>query len=169
MRAVLYRLAKRWHAGCLAAGVLLSIAACGSTPAQRPVVLPTGTAGNVILRTDRLLYGASQPVGASITNASKTTYYAMDGQSGCTILHLQELVGAAWRDVMPCATGQPPTMLAIAPQSTEPLTFAPGNAPDNANAWQAGVYRLALAIGTKPSGSDATTLVYSPGFQIVGP
>ncbi|GAC1454294.1 MAG: hypothetical protein PVSMB4_14920 [Ktedonobacterales bacterium] len=168
MRALLSRMARHWHEGCLAAVVAFSIAACGTTPVRKPVVLPTGTAGNVILRTDELRYRISQPVGATISNVSKTTYYAMDGQSGCTILHLQELVGTVWRDVMPCATGQPPTVLALAPKSSEPLTFAPGNAPDNANAWQPGVYRLALAIGTTPSGSDATTLVYSPGFEIAG-
>lgn len=167
MRELVRRVGMTWRECCLAGAVLLFIAACGTTTAPRSVVLPAGTPGSVLVRTDRLLYHISQPIGATITNSSKTTYYAMDGQSGCTILHLQQLVGATWRDVMPCATGQPPVILALAPKATEPLTFAPGNAPDNVNAWQPGVYRLALAIGIKSNGSDATTMVYSPGFQVV--
>jgi hypothetical protein len=119
-----------------------------------------------MLITDRQSYEASQPIGVTVQNTSGTAYYAQDGQSACTILALQELIKQTWRDEMPCASGQAPTVLLVAPNSSVPFTLAPGNAPDDPNAWAAGIYRLALILNTKPDATGSTIQVYAAAFQV---
>jgi hypothetical protein len=145
---------------------LIGLSACGTSAHPTVLVLPTATNLAVILTTDRPLYHVAQPIGVNIQNQSASAYYALDNHSSCTVVQLQERLQGSWVDVMPCSAGAQGHALEIAPKLSFPLTLAPGNAPDNANAWQPGVYRLALTYGTKADGSGATALCFSVGFQV---
>lgn len=149
----------------LALLLALVAAGCGSTHIT-VVTVPTATHLSVTLTTDFASYSVSQAIGVTVTNAGKRALYAVDNHTQCTILQLQEQVRGAWTDIMPCNTGQPVNVLEVAPGSGVPYTLAPGNAHGNPNAWDPGVYRVALLLGTKADGSNLTTSVYSAGFVI---
>ncbi len=152
----------------IGAGVLVGMSACAPSTQRPEIPLPTGTAQSVIITTDRPSYRSSEPIGVTIQNSSAAGYYAFDNHSVCTIIQLQERLHGAWQDVLPCVNGPPPRVLQIAPHASFPLTLAPGNALGDVNAWQPGVYRIALTYGTKADASDASTQSYSAGFQIGG-
>jgi hypothetical protein len=149
--------------------LLLALAACGSATHTSLAPLPAGSSGSVTLQTDVSSYSTSQPIGVTLHNSGKSTYYVQTGQSECTPLQLQLQVGTGWQNVMPCPSSQQPQSSAVTPGLTEPFTFAPGNAPGDSNAWEPGVYRFALQLTTSANGSGTATLVYSPGFRIVSP
>lgn len=153
-------------AACLLGAALFGATSCGINAQYHPVALPTGTTFSVLLTTDRNHYGINQPIGVTVQNTSATTYYAADSQSACTIVQLQQLIKSDWQNVMPCTTGQSPTVLLIAPRSSVPLTFAPGNTNDDPNAWQPGTYRVALPVLTKPDSSGPMIQIYSAAFQV---
>ena len=165
LRALPRRMPQRMPALPLALLVTLVTAGCGTTHTT-PVVLPTATAQSVTLTTDFTTYSASQAIGVTVTNGSKRAYFAPDNHSECTVLQLQEQVRGVWTDVMSCNTGQPVTVLQVTPGPGVPYTLAPGNAKGNPNAWDPGVYRVALLLGTKADGSNLTTAVYSAGILI---
>jgi hypothetical protein len=151
---------------CLGIATLAGVAACGSKSTAKPVFLPTGSTSSLVLSADRATYGASDPIGVTLHNTGGQAYYALDGHSACTILRLQQQVGGSWQDVMPCTNGQPAKVLQIAPRSSVPFTFAPGNARGDPNAWTAGVYRVAVDVRTSASGSGPTATIFSAGFQV---
>ncbi len=139
--------------------------ACGTISQQVAVVLPTRTASEVALVTDSPAYLISQAIGVNLQNASAKTLYAVDGHTACTILQLQQKVGGTWQDAMPCTSRQAPRVLAIPARTTEPYTFAPGNAPDNQNVWAPGTYRVAFTFGPDAT-HPGTTQIFSAGFEI---
>lgn len=163
------RPAPRWaHGGLLSATALvlaLLAAGCGSAHTAA-VVLPTATRSSVAITTDFASYSVSQAIGVTVMNSAKVAYYGADNHTECTVLQLQEQVRGVWTDILPCATGQQADVLEIAPGAGVPYTLAPGNAHDSPNAWDPGVYRVALLFGAKADGSNLTTTVYSAGFQI---
>jgi hypothetical protein len=161
-------IARRALAICLVSAALAGAAACNAGSQRHPAPLPTGTSFSVSVTTDRAYYGINQPIGVTLQNTSATSYYAADGKSACTIVELQELIKGAWQDEMPCATGQAPTILLIAPHTSVPFTLAPGNARDDPNSWQPGTYRVALVLLTKPDPSGSTVQIFSAAFQVSG-
>jgi hypothetical protein len=120
------------------------------------------------LATDRAGYGVSQPIGVTVQNSGATGYYAQDGHSACTILELQQLVRGKWLDEMPCTSSQPPNLLVVAPHSSVPFTFAPGNARGDPNSWALGIYRVAMVLRTAPTDAVNIIQVYSTAFQVAG-
>lgn len=159
----------RLLAACVSTAVLASIAGCGA-PRQhvQQTPLPTATTLSVRIATDRSQYGISRPIGVTVQNTSGTTYYATDGHSACTIVQLQQLVKGVWQDMMPCASGQTPNVLTVAPRLSEPFTLAPGNNPNDANAWTPGIYRVALSANAKPDNTGQEIQAYSAAFQVIG-
>ena len=149
--------------------LVLAVVGCGSTPSKPQATLPPGSSGSVNVLADNASYRTTQPIGVTIRNSSKTTYYVQAGQSECTPLQMQVQVGTTWQNVMPCLSGELAQAAAVTPGLVEPFTFAPGNAADDHNAWAPGVYRFVLQLTTSANGSGATTLVYSPGIRIVAP
>jgi hypothetical protein len=132
--------------------------------------MPTATPGEVTLTLDRSAYTPNLPFGITLKNNAKTTFYAYDGRTGCTFLELQEFVAAkgAWTPVNLCTTGDPPKPFAIPGSVSEPFTFAPGNAPGDANSWQDGTYRVVLTYNTQQDGTGTSQIVYSQGVVVQG-
>jgi hypothetical protein len=150
-------------------GLIAALAACGGTPPKPLATLPSGSTGSVKLQSDLTAYRTTQPIGITLHNTGKTTYYVQTGQSECTPVQMQRQVGATWQNVMPCSATAQSHVSAITPGLAEPFTFAPGNAPSDPNAWAPGVYRFALQLTTSANGAGATTLVYSAGVRISAP
>lgn len=165
----------RWWQSLLLAGMVLmmsTVAGCGTSAKVKSVVLPTASAGDVTITVDRQHYRVSEPVGVTVTNATKTAYYAMDGRSACTFLQMQRLDTQThtWISVFGCPTlsVNPPHPRLIPPSAALPYTVAPGDAPSNPNAWQVGVYRVALQYSAQVDGSGANQISYSAGFIVQG-
>jgi hypothetical protein len=151
----------------LLAGIALLSSACASSTVKT-VIIPTASPGDIILTLDRPKYTAHQPLGVTITNHSKHTYYAKDGLSACTYLQLEwfDANKNAWVPVDGCTTPNPGQMRQISAGLSLPYTLAPGDSPADANAWVPGVYRVSLSYGAAADGSGTLTPVYSQGFQI---
>ena len=150
-------------------GMLVALAGCGTTKTTALAPLPAGSTGSVTIQTDIATYRTAQPIGVTVHNASKSTFYVLTGQSECTPLQMQRQVGATWQNVMPCTASEQPQSAAVTPGLIEPFTFAPGNAPSDPNSWVPGVYRFALRLTTAAGSSGTATLAYSPGIRIVAP
>lgn len=147
---------------------LFVVNACATTARSTAIVIPTATSANIIVTTDFTTYHAGQAIGVSVRNVSPSAYFATDAHTACTIVTLQQSLRGQWVSLMPCQSGQSAHVLLIAVHSTVPYTLAPGNAAGNPNAWAPGVYRIALAFGLRPDGSDAGDhVVYSAGFTVI--
>jgi hypothetical protein len=146
-----------------------ALTGCGNTTHTTAAPLPSGSTGNVSIQADATSYRTTQPIGITLHNAGKTTYYVQTSQSECTPIQMQRQVGTTWQNVMPCSSAVQPQNAAVPPGLVEPFTLAPGNATDNPNAWAPGVYRFALQLTTAANGSGAATLIYSPGVRILVP
>lgn len=154
--------------------VVLSLAACDSSTAKT-IAAPTATTEDVTIAMDRTTYGVTEPIGVTITNAGKSDYYAATGRSGCTFLQLEEYNAAknTWTPVFGCQSGEQAQTLQIPGKShnnnkdfTEAFTLAPGNSPTNANAWDIGLYRVALTYSSDSTLSKNPQIAYSPGFYV---
>lgn len=152
----------------LVLAAVLMLGACGGSTAKTPV--PTPTSDPIQITTDRASYTISQPIGVTVTNSSKTNYYALDARSGCTFLQLEfyDAAHKAWVPTLPCKENRPPAALMIAGGMTEPFTLPPGNSSSNGNEWGPGLYRIGLTYGTQHDASGTVTTAYSTGFQITG-
>lgn len=154
----------------LALGLLGVLAGCASSvphPTAK-TALPTASTGSLRLSSSYPAYQVSEPIGITVSDSGSATYYALDSYSSCTIIHLQRLVNGAWQDAMPCASGQTASVVAIAPASNIPYTFAPGDAPGNPNAWTPGIYRAALLVSTHSNATNPSIAAYSTGFRVGG-
>ena len=160
----------RWLAVVALGVVVLAGATACTSDKARAVNIPAATRGDITLAVDRPSYTPSMPVGVTMKNGSKKNYYALDGRTGCTILQLEEYIQAkkAWAAVNLCTLGTQPTVRWVSPGANEPFTFAPGNAPTDANQWQSGLYRVSLTYSATAPGSGPTTTAYSVGFVISG-
>lgn len=151
-------------------GVMLTLAAvlCACSPPSTKAPLPTPTGGAIQITLDRASYTSSEPIGVTVSNTSKTKYYALDTHSACTFLQLQfyDTAHKAWAPTLPCKENRVPTALLIAPGMTEPFTLAPGNSSSNGNEWGPGLYRISITYGAQPDASGSVTTAYSKGFQI---
>ncbi len=152
----------------LALAAVLTLGACSAPGAKTP--LPTPTSDPIQITTDRASYTSSEPIGVTVTNSSKSNYYALDARSGCTFLQLEfyDSSRKAWMPTLPCKENRPPAALMIAAGMTEPFTLPPGNSSSNGNQWGPGLYRISLTYGTQPDGTGTMTTAYSQGFQITG-
>lgn len=149
--------------------VAVGLVACSSDGSTSAAALPTATSGAISIMVDRASYSTSEPIGVTVVNRGHTTYYAVDGRSGCTYLQLQQYNQSKkmWVSVDGCTTsGITPQPQVIGKLSSLPFTLAPGDAPGNMNTWIPGLYRVVLQYGTKSDGSDASQLAYSAGFRI---
>jgi hypothetical protein len=156
----------RWMPRVLWMLPLLLLAACssGQSAAGR---MPTATAGEIRLQTDRTSYSTHTPIGVTITNAGAKDYYARDGRSGCTIIQLQRYDDAKgqWNSVFGCPPGPSPRIVIVPKGIGERFTLAPGSSADP-NAWQPGTYRIAAAYSANADAATGEQVVYSAGFTI---
>lgn len=152
--------------------IAASLVAC-TTPAVKTskTPLPTPTPGTLQLMVDRSVYTSTQPIGITVTNTTKTVYYAVTGRSACTFLQLQEYnqKQRAWVSVYGCGSVDTPVVRRIPPSVSTPYTLAPGTVPASSpNVWEAGIYRVALQYSTESDGATNPQVAYSQGFQIKG-
>jgi hypothetical protein len=129
---------------------------------------PTQAAQTIAIATDQPRYRASEAIGVTVRNVTATPLYAIEQYSACTVLQLQFRHGSNWEMVQPCIGGPQPQVRLLAPKAAFPLSFGPGNAPDNPNLWRVGTYRFALLYSARADGSNATTYSYSAGFEVTG-
>ncbi len=168
---------RHWWLATLAVGLLaavVSLSACDSSSAKA-ITAPAATTGDVTIAVDRTTYGVTEPIGVTISNATKTDYYAATGHSGCTFLQLEEYNATkqAWVPVLGCQSAQQPQALLIPSKPhnnnavfTETFTLAPGISASNANAWDVALYRVMLTYNTDASLSKDSQVAYSPGFYV---
>lgn len=154
---------------------VFSLTACNSTTAKT-IAAPTATAGDITIAVDRAAYGPTEPIGVTVTNASKTDYYALTGRSGCTFLQLEEYNPAknVWVPVVGCQGATPSQALLIPGKPhnnntafSEVFTLAPGNSSTNPNTWTIGLYRVSLSYSADASGTSNPQTAYSAGFNVV--
>lgn len=148
----------------LVGGGLLAGCASGTTAT---VAIPTGTAGNIRIVSDRNSYSISDPVGITISNVSSTDEYAVTGRSACTFLQLEAWDAQAkhWTAVDPCVGSQSAQATLIRSGMQEPFTLTPSS-PSNSNAWAPGEYRVALSYSAQSNGTSGAQVAYSAGFTI---
>lgn len=152
----------------LAALTLLGFSGCASSKSKL-VVLPTPTRGSIILAVDFPTYKASQPIGVTVDNGSKATYFATTDQTDCTFLQLQQfdVKSNQWLRISPCGSPNQVATYQIPAGVSQPLTLPPG-IPGNSsyrNAWPVGIYRIALLYTDSATGGHSY-YAFSPGFVV---
>ncbi len=146
-----------------------SLVACSSPTKTSKTPLATPTTGSIQLTVDRSIYTSTQPIGVTITNTTKTTYYAITGRSACTFLQLQQYNQKQdkWVSVDGCDSVDTPVVRAIPASVAVPFTLAPGTIPvTSPNVWETGIYRVALQYSPQNDGATSLQIAYSQGFQI---
>lgn len=145
--------------------MLALLAGCKSQDSA--VVQPTATKMTVEITLQNTRYEVSEPLGILIKNTGSTDVYALDGQAACTILQLQQYVlqTKSWVKIDRCLDTVQPHVLVLHPGMSEPFTLAPGSASDP-NAWEPGVYRIAITFSKQSDGASAAQVAYSQGFTI---
>jgi hypothetical protein len=154
--------------GALVLALVFMLAGCASSSATVKVPVPTAAPGALQITVDRQHYTVSQPIGVTVKNTSTTDYYALDGQSACTFLQLQhyDATRKVWVIVEGCERVSQANVLAIPAGLSEPFTLAPGTKASNPNAWDAGVYRIAIRYSPQSDAGGAAQAAYSAGFVI---
>jgi hypothetical protein len=154
----------------LAALALLGFSACASTSTKaKAIILPTPTKGALSIAVDSATYKASQPIGVTVTNGGKVTYFATADQTDCTFLQLQQFDTKQnqWLRVSPCSSAGQTAALQIPGGLVEPFTLSPG-IPGNSsyrNSWPAGEYRVALLFTDAATGGHSA-YAFSAGFIV---
>lgn len=148
-----------------------SVAACNSPVKANKVQLPAQTTGALQLTVDHSVYTITQPIGVTLTNTTKTVYYAVTGRSACTFFQLQEYnqKQGTWISVYGCNSVDTPVVRSIPPSASTPYTLAPGVVPASSpNVWETGIFRIALQYSQQNDGVTSSQVAYSQGFQIKG-
>ncbi|MGH2487490.1 MAG: hypothetical protein ACRDHE_15910 [Ktedonobacterales bacterium] len=154
----------------LATLALLGFSACASKSTKaKAIILPTPTKGVLTVTVDTASYSASQPIGVTVSNGGKITYYATADQTDCTFLQLQQFDTKhnQWLRISPCSTAGQIGALQIPGGIVEPFTLSPG-IPGNSsyrNTWPAGEYRVALLFTDAATGGHSA-YAFSAGFNI---
>ncbi len=130
--------------------------------------MPTASPGAMQLTTDLSSYSVSQAIGVTVTNTSaNTVYYTLSGRANCSIVQLDQYVGGKtpWVAVDACTSINPPQVLEIPSNFTEPFSLTPSS-NNNTNAWNPGEYRVEISYSTKQDGVTQAVVTYSAGFTI---
>jgi hypothetical protein len=153
----------------LAAMALVGVSGCASSKAKNPLALPTPTRGAITIALDFPIYKASQPIGVTVKNGSKATFFATSDQTDCTFLQLQQFdtKSSQWLRIGPCASPTLVTTYQIPAGVAEPFTLPPGIPGSNSyrNHWPAGQFRVALLYSDAAAGGH-TIYAFSSGFEI---
>ena len=155
----------RWMAGVSLVSLIL-LAGCQAN-ATNPATLSKATTGPIRITLDHTAYGVSDPFGVTVSNASKSMYYSIDGKSACTFLELQKYDSAKkqWGMVAPCTIAEPLNALEMPAGISEPFSLAPGSS-SNQNEWQSGIYRVAIVYSANADGKTDAQTAYSAAFAV---
>jgi hypothetical protein len=105
------------------------------------IVAPPPTVPMVTITPDRRSYAVTQPIVATIANASNIDVMTWDHRSFCTVINLQRQQLGAWKSIMPCLL-MTPSMPVIIKAGQKLVVPLPGDPATNAAKWEPGVYRL---------------------------
>ena len=148
--------------------LLLSLfSACASATSTYPITGAAATTGPVTVTTNLSTYTSGEPIGATITNSSKSDYYTQNGKSGCTIVQLEQFNAkkGLWSPVDTCNGSQATQTLVIGASTSAPYTLAPSSSSDP-NAWQPGTYRVSVTYTTQGDGITNPQEAHSAAFTI---
>lgn len=160
----------RWYGALILVAALALLAACGGGTTSHPISGVTATTGPVTITTNLATYTTGDAVGVTVTNASKSNYYAKDGKSGCTIVQVQRYNASTgvWDSVDPCMGSQQTQVYLIAKGSAVPYTLAPTSSSD-VNSWDTGTFRISVSYSTNADGVTQAQEAHSAAFTITGP
>lgn len=135
-----------------------------------PLPGATVTPGQLLVTTSRATYRTCDPIQVVIANGLNQTVYAADHQTACTVVTLQEQVGAGWQSIGECKLETPTGLHAIAQGTAVAQTLTPGfgSVGGAGRGWPAGTYRVAFAYSTaleSPYRGQSHT-DYSPDFTV---
>lgn len=158
-----------WRGLLILAAALVLFSACASASSTHPITGVTATTGPVTVTTNQATYTVGDPIGAVVTNNSKTDYYTQDGKSACTVVQLEQYdaKNGAWVRVDTCNASQATQTLLIAESSSVPYTLAPTSGAD-LNAWQPGTYRVSVTYTTQADGITSPQEAHSAAFTVKG-
>ncbi len=160
-------LRQRWRGLLMLTVALVLFSACASTTTTRPVVGAAATTGPITVTTNLSTYTSGEPIGATVTNSSKSDYYTQNGKSGCTIVQLEQYNAktSVWTPLDTCNGSQATQTLAISEGTSVPYTLAPASTADP-NAWQTGTYRVSVLYTTQADGVTSPQEAHSAAFTI---
>jgi hypothetical protein len=159
----------RWYGALILVAALALLAACGVGPTSHSISGVTATTGPVTITTNLATYTTGDAVGVTVTNASKSDYFAKDGNSGCTIVQAQRYNSGtgAWDPVDTCMGSQQIQVYVIAKGASVPYTLAPTSSSD-VNSWDTGTYRISVSYSTNADGVTQAQEAHSAAFTITG-
>lgn len=159
----------RWYGALILVAALALLAACGGGTTSHAISGVTATTGPVTITTNLATYTTGDAVGVTVTNASKTDFYAKDGASSCTIVQLQRYNSGTgnWENVDPCIGSQQIQVYLVAKGAATPYTLAPTSSSD-VNSWDTGTYRISVTYSTNADGVTQAQEAHSAAFTITG-
>lgn len=163
-------LRQRWRGLLMLPVALLLVSlfsACASPSSTHSITGAAATTGPVTVTTNLSTYTSGEPVGATVTNSSKSEYYTQNGKSGCTIVQLEQFntQKGLWSPVDICNGSQATQTLTIGESTSVPYTLAPSSSSDP-NAWQPGTYRVSVSYSTQGDGITSPQEAHSAAFTI---
>jgi hypothetical protein len=159
----------RWRGWLILVATLLLVSACSTGRHVHAITGATATAGPVTVTTNLATYTTGDAIGATVTNSSKSDFYAQTGKSGCVIIQLEKFDAASgnWTRLDGCNGASPTTTLVIAEGTSSPFTLAPSSSAD-LNAWQPGTYRISVTYTTQADGVTDPQVAHSAAFKVTG-
>ena len=115
--------------------------------------------GHVTLAVEQSSYGQTDTITATVANGLGGDIRVADHQSGCTIVAVERLTGAAWALQHPCPLRSPTRLIALAAGSVTAAAI-----PPPVGAWATGAYRLTLNY--RPAEADDVTTLTSAQFTV---
>ena len=135
-----------------------------SSPAATPRTGAAIVQGQVTVTLDKLVYGPTDAITVYVNNGLDTSIAVANHQSACTIVTLQQSLGAAWQTVGACRLMTPTGLMTIAAGTTTVVQLGASAGQFTRSPWPAGTYRIALTYASPPPGGSSP--VYSAQFQI---
>jgi hypothetical protein len=144
-----------------------TLTACANGSSSKPIAGVAATTGPITVATNLSAFSVNDAIGVTISNASGTDYYAMNGKSACVIIQLERYDSAkrVWTPMDPCATQIEKQAFAIAKNSEQQFTLAPNSSADP-NAWSAGLYRVSVSYSTNSDGVTGSQQANCAAFRI---
>ena len=130
------------------------------TPKPQSSPQPPVSAG-VTLTLNQRTYSAESPILVTIHNGLKSTIWAADHKTSCTVVVLERKGPSGWYSVGECTLEIMTRIIPIAAGATLTQRLNTGAG------WQAGTYRAVLTYQMSEESSAGGGTVYSPEFTIV--
>ena len=146
---------------------LTALAACASGTVTKPPTETNATNGPITVTTNLSAYSVSEAIGVTVSNTSKTNYYAVNGKSACVLIQLERYnsTKGVWEAVDGCQSNGTAQPFVVAKNTQQQFTLAPNSSAD-ANSWEAGLYRVTVTYSAKTDGVTDPQLARSAAFNV---